>query len=405
MAKRTFNLTPTIMTRPDFNGFGPSILIPQTRGRIRRHELPKDRLEGRKLLREKCPKTPGVYGWLNGDGQLIYVGKSKCLQLRLLTYFAKNPSEKKMERIRNQSKYLIWEPISDELLALLREQELIFRWTPEYNAQGQPNRRLPAFLCISKSPAPNLFSTTKLTSRVAQAFGPIAGTGRVSEAATCINYLFKLRDCPEKTPFEFNNQLQLFQQPARALCIRHELGSCPAPCAACCSKTQYAEGISQTMDFLEGRNRTIVQRIEEEMRQAASAMQFEQAAVLRDRFKTMRWLDRQLHRLRINKSRLNGILPVEARRNRVVWLVLRGGRLVANLLQPGNRVQAREVSEKIQKLASQSSDPPTNRLDVKMQLIIASWFRKNSDWYERIVDFDDIIKHCENLRLPKMVCA
>lgn len=405
MAKRPSNLTPTIINRPNFNGFGPSVLIPQTRGRIRRNELPQDRLEGRKLLRDKCPKTPGVYGWLNSDGQLIYVGKSKCLQLRLLTYYAKTPSEQKMERIRNQSKYLIWEPISDELLALLREQELIFRWTPEYNAQGQPNRRLPAFLCVSKSSAPNLFSTTRLTARVSRAFGPIPGTGRVSEAATCVNYLFKLRDCPEKTPFEFSNQLQLFHQPARALCIRHELGSCPAPCAACCSKTQYAEGIKNTMDFLEGRDRSIVKRIESEMQQAAVQMQFEQAAVLRDRFKTVRWLDRQLHRLRVNKSRLNGILPVEARRNRVVWLVLRGGQLVANLLQPSNLAQARETSEKIQKLASQSSDTPTNRLDVKMQLIVSAWFRKHNDWYERIVDFDDIIKHCENFSLPKAIYA
>ena len=68
----------TILSQPKFNGFGPSFLIPQTRGRIRRHELPTDRLEGRKLLREKCPETPGVYGWLNRDGQLIYVGKSRA---------------------------------------------------------------------------------------------------------------------------------------------------------------------------------------------------------------------------------------------------------------------------------------------------------------------------------------
>ena len=150
------------------------------------------------MLREKCPKTPGVYGWLNSDGQLIYVGKSKCLQLRLLSYYAKNPSEKKMERIRDQSKFLIWEPISDELLALLREQELIFRWTPEYNAQGQPNRRLPAFLCISKSPAPNLFSTTRLTARVSKLLGQSLGLGGFPKQPPVLTTCSKLRDCPEK---------------------------------------------------------------------------------------------------------------------------------------------------------------------------------------------------------------
>ncbi|MDB4777898.1 UvrB/UvrC motif-containing protein [bacterium] len=405
MAKQTSNLTKTIVNQPNFNGFGPSILIPQTRGRIRRNELPSDRLEGRKLLREKCPKTPGVYGWLNRDGQLTYVGKSKCLQLRLLSYYAKTPTEKKMERIRTQSKYLIWEPISDELLALLREQELIFRWTPEFNAQGQPNRRLPAFLCVSKSSAPNLFSTTRLTPRVSEAYGPIPGTGRLSEAATCVNYLFKLRDCPEKTPFEFSNQLQLFHEPPRAKCIRHELGSCPAPCAGCCTQTQYSDGLKNTMDFLEGRDRTIVKQVEKEMQLAATQMRFEQAAVLRDRFKTIRWLDRQLQRLRDTKSRLNGVIPIEARRNRIVWLVLRGGRLIDNMLEPSDLAQARLTSETLQKLAAQSSDTPSDRLDVKLQLIISAWFRKQKDWYDRVIPFEEIIQRCEKFGRSHAFCA
>jgi excinuclease ABC subunit C len=301
-----------------------------------------------------------------------------------------------MERIRTQSKFLIWEPISDELLALLREQELIFRWTPEFNAQGQPNRRLPAFLCLSDSSAANLFTTTKLITRVAKAFGPIPGTGRLSEAATCCNYLFGLRDCPEKTKFEFGNQLQLFAEPPRAQCIRYELGSCPAPCAGVCSRSQYDSGIKDAMDFLEGRNRTVVQQVENEMNLAASRMQFERAAVMRDRFKSIRWLDRQLHRLRDCQKRLNGVVPVVARRKRVVWLVLRGGVLVANLIEPTNPKEARQASDQIRKLANRSLDAPTNRLDIKLQLIVSAWFRKQKDWYERIVSFEDIIERCEH---------
>lgn len=405
MAKRTSYLNKTINNQPDFNGFGPSILIPQTRGRIRRHELPRDRLEGRKLLRENCPSTPGVYGWLNSDGQLIYVGKSKCLKMRLLSYFAKTPSDKKMERIRGQSRNIIWEPISDELLALLREQELIFRWTPEFNAQGQPNRRLPAFLCISKSSAPNLFSTTKLTDRVSQAYGPIRGTGRLSEAAISANYLFKLRDCPEKTPFEFSNQLQLFNEPPRAKCIRHELGSCPAPCAGCCSESQYADGLKATLEFLEGRNRTIVQEVEKDMNQAAAQMKFEQAAVLRDRFQSIRWLDRQLQRLRDNKNRLNGVIPVEARRNRTVWLVLRGGRLIDNILEPMEVPQATRTREILERHALESVDTASNRLDIKLQLIISAWFRKQKEWYDRVIPFEDIIKRCESLGQTHAMCG
>ena len=390
MATLIQNKTEKKYSRTRFDGFGPSILIQQTRGRIKRNELPSDRLEGRRLLREQCPLTPGVYGWLNEDKQLLYVGKSKSLRTRLLSYFAKNPTEPKMERIRQQSKYLIWEPISDELLALIREQELIFRWTPEFNSQGQPNRRLPAFLCISDSLAANLFVTKQLTSRVAKVFGPITGTGKLSEAAICCNYLFGLRDCPDKTKFEFNNQLQLFNKLQSAKCIRHELGSCLAPCAGRCSKSEYKASLSRALDFLEGRDRSVVKQLEQEMLQAARRERYEQAAVLRDRFKSVRWLDRQLAHLRNCKTRLNGILPIQARRARTVWLVLRGGRLVSNTLKPTNRSQAKTVAQDIRRLAKQSCETPSNRLDIKMQLIVSSWFRKHKDWYNRLIDFDQI---------------
>ena len=394
MAKRQRQSKNSIRTQSalvpaDFKGFGPSVLIQQTRGRIQRSDLPSDRLAGRKMLREDCPTTPGVYGWLNSDQQLIYVGKSKSLKHRLLSYFDKTPADKKMERIRQHSKFLIWEPISDELLALIREQELIFRWTPEFNSQGQPNRRLPGFLCISKSSAPNLFSTSRLTERVSRAFGPIPGTGKLSEAATCCNYLFQLRDCPESTKFEFNEQLQLFDEPSRAKCIRYELQSCPAPCAGCCAKSTYHGGLQLAMDFLEGRNPDLISKIEKEMQQAARESRFEYAAILRDRFQTMRWLDRHLTRLRDCKKRLNGILPVKARRNNTVWLVLRGGQLVANMVKPTNEKQSEKAIKQLQKLASQSCDTPSNRLDIKLQLIISSWFRKHKDWYEKLINFQD----------------
>ena len=126
------------------------------------------------------------------------------------------------------------------------------------------------------------------------------------------------------------------------------------------------------------------------MQAAAASGQYERATVLRDRFKSVRWLDRQLHQLRDCKVRLNGILPIEARRNRTVWLILRGGQLVGNTLQPTNRSQAKTVDAEIRRLAQQSCEITSNRLDVKMQLIISSWFRKHKDWYDRLIEFDNI---------------
>jgi len=158
-------------TEPTFQGFGPSILAQQTRGRLQRIVLPADRMECR-------------------------VGKSKALRKRLLSYFAKNPAERKVERIRQTSRTLVWEPMSDELLALIREQELINRWRPEFNTQGQPVKRQPAFIVITGGMAPNASFTRRIPRNAQQVYGPVSGTGRLRAAVDSINQVFRLRDCP-----------------------------------------------------------------------------------------------------------------------------------------------------------------------------------------------------------------
>ena len=140
-----------------FEGFGPSILSAVAREKLGGSPVHDDRMQNRAMLHDLCPVTPGVYGWLDNNNQICYVGKSKCLRKRLLSYFAKNPPDKKTIRIVQHSHRLVWEPVSHELLALIREQELIYRWRPEFNTQGQPVKRQPAFLCISGGVAANVF--------------------------------------------------------------------------------------------------------------------------------------------------------------------------------------------------------------------------------------------------------
>ncbi len=304
------NVMTTLLSRPaSFEGFGPSVLSKQIRGELTGHLIPNARLEARKLLRTECPSVPGVYGWLDSARQLVYVGKSKALRSRLLTYFAKNPSDNKMLRIRQHSERLVWEPVSHELLALIREQELIHRWRPDFNKQGQPTRTQPAFLCISGGPAPNAFLARKTSPRTAKTFGPISGTNRLRQAIISLNQAFRLRDCPDKTKFEFNNQQTLFDDPATAKCIRYELGSCPAPCAGLCSARGYQENVQHAINFLEGRDSSILLKLEHDMLEAARKQAFEVAAVLRDYLDHLTWLDRRLGSLRRAKRHSMASFP------------------------------------------------------------------------------------------------
>ena len=285
----------SILKRPGkFDGFGPSILGGGTRGTLATSEIPRLRLDARKLLRSDCPISPGVYGWLDENRQLVYVGKSKSLRSRLLTYFAKTPSDRKMLRIRQHSNHLVWEPISHDLLALIREQELIYRWRPEFNSQGQPTRMQPAFLCLSKGVAPNAFLARRLSAKAAKSFGPISGTNRLREATIALNMAFHLRDCADKTGFEFNNQQTLFEDPTTAKCIRFELESCGGPCAGLCSKSDYDANVQRAIAFLTGQDRSILEKLESRMQRAAATAAFERAAMLRDYLDHLTWLDRRL---------------------------------------------------------------------------------------------------------------
>jgi len=311
-------------TEPTFQGFGPSILAQQTRGRLQRIVLPADRMECRALLHDLCPLCPGVYAWLDTNQQICYVGKSKALRKRLLSYFAKNPAERKVERIRQTSRTLVWEPMSDELLALIREQELINRWRPEFNTQGQPVKRQPAFIVITGGMAPNASFTRRIPRNAQQVYGPVSGTGRLRAAVDSINQIFRLRDCPEKTGFEFS----------------------------------------------------------------------EKATVLRDHLANLKWLDRRMQALRHAKRTFNGVLPIAARKNRIAWLILKEGRLLGSAAEPTDQKRARAAAEYLEASRQKKGGLPDSIMDMNLQMILISWFRKHKQTAGLLVPFEEAIEVC-----------
>ena len=377
-----------------FEGFGPSILVRQMRGILASLPLPEDRMQARKLIRENCPLTPGIYGWLDSNRQLAYVGKSKCLRKRLLSYLALNPNDSKAARIRRHCDLICWEPISHELLALLREQELINRWRPEFNSMGQPTRMQPAYLCVAGSPAPNMRLARRLPDKYLHAYGPIRGTKRLRGALNSLNHVFNLRDCPDKTKFEFQNQGFLFDNPVSAACIRYELGSCPGPCAGKCDSSQYTSLVNDAVAFLNGKRPEVLNQIESKMREAALREAFESAAIYRDSWKQLTWLDRRLTGLRLAKEHLNGVLEIDARRERTAWMILQGGKLVATVAKPNNEKRALRAVDAIEYACRGESGLSTNLLEMSLQLIIISWFRKNPKIKKQLLSFEQSLQFC-----------
>ncbi|MEM7781882.1 MAG: GIY-YIG nuclease family protein [Planctomycetota bacterium] len=380
---------------PTFQGLGPSLLNARTRGELQRHSIPETLQSARELLHDHCPLTPGVYGWLDSRQQICYIGKSKCLKKRLLTYFAKQPSDKKAFRIRQHGHSLVWEATTNELLSLIREQELINRWRPEFNTQGQPTKRQPGFLCFSKGPAPNAYFARKVTNKAQLSLGPVAGTGRLRAAIECLNHVFQLRDCPDRTRFEFSNQQQLFANPMTAGCIRFELGSCPAPCAAQCSSADYLANVKRATTFVSGGDKTTIGELQRLMSVAAGNQCFEKATVLRDQIHHLRWLDRRMAALRQATQKYHGVFPVPTLTDQTAWLVLCRGRLVGSLLSPQDDLTAVEGIKTLTPFAARKKSLPDSILDMHLQWIIISWFRRHPKLKKNIIPFRNAIQLCE----------
>lgn len=287
-------------------------------------------------------REPGVYGMLDDTDRLIYVGKSKALRNRLISYFLPNNEEEKAGRIIQSAKTIVWEYHPNELNALLREQWLIRTWMPRMNVVGMPNRQQQAYLCLGKGPGEQFYVSRFHDPEARCSVGPLAGVSAIFRAVEILTRFFKLRDCSQKTPMFLTDQLSLFDMEERAGCIRYELQNCLAPCMTNCNRAFYQAQVSDACRFLMGEEFDIATGIETEMLRAAQRHHFEYAQRLKEDLRIVRWLSKRLQQYR--KSRSDGpVLYCLASRslanpaNRPVWYLLRKGGLLHVCYQPRNQ--------------------------------------------------------------------
>ncbi|HEY1860754.1 MAG TPA: GIY-YIG nuclease family protein [Gemmataceae bacterium] len=370
-----------LFPRKPFTSFGPCGLLPLA-------DAPTScRVEAghpgrlRKWVREQAPRRqPGVYGMVNACGELIYVGKAKCLRTRLLGYFRPKSRDPKAGRILQHTRVLVWENVSSEFAALLRELELIQRFRPRFNVHGQPLRRRRTYICIGRPPAPYLFLTSRPTGRASACFGPVPAGDAAREAVRRLNDWFGLRDCPQSQEMAFADQRELFPILRAAGCLRFEIGTCLGPCAGSCTRSAYSERVRAARAFLTGADLTLLDQLKVEMESASASKDFERAALLRDKWQTLSWLRRQIDRWREVREQEPFLYPVRGADNQETWYLIHGGRVVAALLAPSNGkercVRAEEIDKTFRKRKKTAAGPvPANEVD--SVLLVAAWFRKH----------------------------
>ena len=332
-----------------------------------------------------CPRVPGVYGMLDRGGELIYVGKSKSLRSRLLSYFSAANEDEKAGRIIENTRAIQWETQPSEFAALIREQQLIRRFTPRWNVQGVPKRQRPVYLCLGRGPAAQFFLSPKIPSDFIALQGPFFGAKRMNLAVDALNKVFGLRDCSAQQTFQFAEQMTLFEIEQRPGCLRLELGTCLGPCAAACSRGEYAAAVNAAESFLDGFNDEPLIALQERMENASANRQYELAGRAYQTLRSLQYVHRKLMMLATARRRYNFVYAVPGYDGCHNWYLIHCGEIVAVAAAPMGRDAYLAMKPLLQgwKATLQSGVAHGHGPFPYTLGTVASWFRKNKSELDR----------------------
>lgn len=341
------------------------------------------------LVKDGARDVPGVYRMTSADGEVIYVGKSKALRTRLLSYFRAQYPRDKGARILREAATLEWEPLPSEFAALLRELRLIKQLRPRYNVAMKRDARHHAFVRVSRPPAPRFQVVRGAgTDETGVYYGPFRGAIQLAEALRELNDALGLRDCALDTPMFFADQPDLLELPSRTPgCIRHEIGRCLGPCIGAVREGEYDEAFRAARGFLEGAHDAPVELLRARMEASSEALDFERAAILRDKLQRLEALREQFARLRFALESLSFTYTVPGVKGDDRVYAVRRGCVRAEAPAPRTAAERRALDAQWSDLFAAGARGPRTvpGHEVDEVLLVAGWFRKFPTELERTV--------------------
>jgi len=221
------------------------------------------------------PEEPGVYLMKDKDGTVIYVGKAKILKNRLKQYFTAisnhPPKVRAMVANIDSFEYIITD---SEIEALILECNLIKKYKPYYNILLKDDKHYPYIKVTLREEYPKIFLTRRLVKDGSKYYGPYTSSFAVREAIDMTCKLFRLPVCNLKMPADMGRKKE---------CLNAHIDQCVAPCIKPMSREDYRKLIADACAFLEGDHESILRQLETDMDAASEAMEFERAAILRDK--------------------------------------------------------------------------------------------------------------------------
>ncbi len=331
----------------------------------------------REFVRTYAENRPGIYQMLGEGEHPLYVGKSVHVRSRLLSYFTAAPKEKASKLIREATR-IRWEYVPNEFAALVREMKLIQRWRPRFNVQHKRTRAY-AFVKITAERAPRLVHVTRITADGSTYFGPFPAVGSVAQTVRELAHAVGLRDCPSTTPVSFGDQLEIFAGGRVPLCLRADLGSCLAPCCGRTTSEDYLAKVRTTRRFLEGTNDAPLRDLQAQMEEAAGRMDFEYAALLRDRHERLCAFQKQLAAFRGRVESLSFVYRVPGFNGDDRLYLIRRGRIRKELRLPTSRAERLHAGKAVERVFSSTERglAALQPLEAAEILLVARWFKLN----------------------------
>ena len=234
---------------------------------------------GKNIIKKEIPliaKLPGVYKMLGEKNEVLYVGKAKNLPNRLKSYVSEKNHIIRTERMLAKTKKLEITTTSNESEALLLEANLIKKHKPRFNILLRDDKSFPFIFISNKDNWPQIKKHRGKKNKEGFFFGPFASAGSANWTIKMIQKIFQLRICDDTV---FKNR----ERP----CILYQIKRCSGPCVNFIDKEDYKKSVDDAIDFVSGKSRKIQKSLSQQMEIASDELDFEKAALLRDRIKSL----------------------------------------------------------------------------------------------------------------------